>query len=224
MIENNSLVGANPGDNLWRSLEPLDFYSKITRDDKGRFHSFDDQPALAKEDRVKIWAKHGAIHRDNDNPAIIVEQIGQQVWCQNGLAHREGDKPAQTWVNQEDYLLFDCTHRVNGPAESRNLFSLYNYRMFRNRHSLIVDKAILFNIPLHISFLQWYLDVPNENVEHLTNMVKTLPIAWVVKATSGPINEEKPLNATSLKHFANFVDYENELMKSPEKTKAYFNA
>ena len=57
-----------------------------------------------------IWYnKYGAIHRDNDKPAIIWKN-GDMHWCKNGEIHREKGKPAvvypmnknkQIWIHDK---------------------------------------------------------------------------------------------------------------------------
>jgi hypothetical protein len=222
MIEDNILIGTGPNDMVW-TLKPIASYREITRDDKGRFHSFDDKPALVENNNSKIWAKHGAIHRDNDMPAIMATTSQQKIWCQNGLVHREKDRPALSWPNQVDYILFNCSHRIGGPSKQINYFSLYDYKIYCNRHALIVKNAIDKNLPLHVSFLQWYLNVPNEDINQLINLVKTVPLPWVLKAIPGRNNEVKPLSSRTIKYFSHFVTYENKIMESEEKTRAYFN-
>jgi hypothetical protein len=61
------------------------------------------RPAIssAAKDRLildaKIWYKHGKIHRDNDLPAAINDQVS--MWYQNNEKHRDGCLPAVTYMD-----------------------------------------------------------------------------------------------------------------------------
>lgn len=58
----------------------------------GRFHSFDDKPALYNA-YFQLWYKFGRPHRAGDEPAEISSN-GAKVWYKNGIRHRENDQPA----------------------------------------------------------------------------------------------------------------------------------
>jgi hypothetical protein len=60
---------------------------------RGKFHSFNDQPAIIWTNGTKWWYYHGEIHRDNDQPAII-NSGGTKMWYQHGELHRDNDQPA----------------------------------------------------------------------------------------------------------------------------------
>jgi hypothetical protein len=57
---------------------------------------------------VKIYTKDGKLHRDGDQPAVILSKRHQR-WYKNGLKHRDGDQPAEIlpdgtkkyWQNDE---------------------------------------------------------------------------------------------------------------------------
>lgn len=60
----------------------------------GIIHSLNDEPAIEYMNR-KVWYYGGLIHRDDDKPALIIENnIGiTNSWYKNGKRHRD-DKPA----------------------------------------------------------------------------------------------------------------------------------
>jgi hypothetical protein len=87
----------------------------------GTLHSFNDQPAIIRNDSLRQWYQHewyqyGELHRDNDQPAIIyssgkgwyqcgkthrdndqsamIFSDGSQYWYQHGMLHRDNDQPA----------------------------------------------------------------------------------------------------------------------------------
>ncbi len=45
---------------------------KYTKDSLGKYHSFDDKPAIEylDESKLKIWYKHGVIHRDFEKQTL----------------------------------------------------------------------------------------------------------------------------------------------------------
>lgn len=63
----------------------------IHTNEKGNYHSFEDQAAVMMCSGVKIWMNDGVVHR-LDAPAITFPN-GDELWIVNGLLHRE-DGPA----------------------------------------------------------------------------------------------------------------------------------
>ena len=64
----------------------------------GKFHRDNDQPAIILNDEIlndetQIWYQNGNRHRDNDLPAIMWSD-GTQEWYQNGKLHRDNNLPA----------------------------------------------------------------------------------------------------------------------------------
>ena len=60
---------------------------------QGKYHNFNDLPAIIWASGTKNWYQKGLPHRDNDLPAVIYED-NSQFWYQAGLLHRDNDKPA----------------------------------------------------------------------------------------------------------------------------------
>ena len=58
-----------------------------------KLHSFDDVPALARDDGTQMWFRHGREHRDKDLPAVVWGEGGRE-WYRDGVQHRDGDRPA----------------------------------------------------------------------------------------------------------------------------------
>jgi hypothetical protein len=81
---------------------------------RGKWHSFNDMPAIIYNNGTRGWLRHGVIHRDNDQPAIIYSN-GTREWYQNGLRHRNNDLPAvvRSDVNKEWYHYGKRIYRVN---------------------------------------------------------------------------------------------------------------
>ena len=46
----------------------------------------------------RIWYQHGQLHRDGNQPVIIMSD-GTQYWYQHGQLHRDGDQPAMITSN-----------------------------------------------------------------------------------------------------------------------------
>jgi len=89
---------------------------KATYDEKGRLHSFGDNPAIVWSSGGKEWFYHGLHHRDGDKPAVIGGD-GHMEWYKHGKRHRDNDKPAVIWANgSEEYWRYGKIHRDNGPA------------------------------------------------------------------------------------------------------------
>ena len=59
------------------------FGYKCTRDEKGKYHSYNDQPAIIFHNGTKEWCQHGKTHRDNNLPAIVWPN-GKEVYWENG--------------------------------------------------------------------------------------------------------------------------------------------
>lgn len=59
----------------------------------GKLHRDKDQPAIVIDIDHREWWKHGNLHRDGDEPAVI-HSSGSKEWYKNGNLHRDGDEPA----------------------------------------------------------------------------------------------------------------------------------
>lgn len=69
---------------------------------RGKYHSFNDLPAVIRHNYIKIWFRNGKKHRDNDLPAIIWNNGTRhwyQYWYQHGQRHRDNDLPAVIYVS-----------------------------------------------------------------------------------------------------------------------------
>ena len=67
----------------------------------GRYHSFNDQPAIIYTNGGQEWWKEGRIHRDSyfpgredDLPAVICVD-GHQEWYKEGKRHRDSHFPVE---------------------------------------------------------------------------------------------------------------------------------
>jgi hypothetical protein len=69
----------------------------------GKYHSFNDQPAIIWKDGTKFWLKNGEIHRENDLPAAIYSD-GSKEWYINGQLHRDNDLPAIIHIKENNGL------------------------------------------------------------------------------------------------------------------------
>lgn len=96
-----------------------------TFNSNGKLHSFHDNPSVMVINGImmgdKLWHKCGVLHRDNDKPAIILDN-GDKFWYSNGKHHRGGDEPAKVFVNgKKEWYKNDKLHRDNGkPAVEYN--------------------------------------------------------------------------------------------------------
>lgn len=53
-----------------------------TYDEEGRFHSYDDDPAMIRENGSRYWMRHGKYHRENGQPAIVTA-LGTKYWYED---------------------------------------------------------------------------------------------------------------------------------------------
>ena len=111
-------------------VEPVkDDNEVVTVDSNGNYHSYDDQPAIIRDNgKTRFWYRNGVIHRE-DGPAVIWAD-GTQDWMIDGLYHRE-DGAARIFPDgQESYAYgglfysYDNWCKINDFIESR-------YRMYR---------------------------------------------------------------------------------------------
>lgn len=59
----------------------------------GFLHSIFGEPAFVHFGVSKSWYYRGRFHRDNDLPAIIIDD-GRMAWYQHGELHRDNELPA----------------------------------------------------------------------------------------------------------------------------------
>ena len=110
-----------------------DEYGELCTKLDGKYHSFDDKPALIDTMCcAQLWYKEGKRHRDGDLPALIYAN-GTQCWYKEGKLHRdshfpgrEDDLPAvicadkvEWWVNGE--LIKSCNHYNPRVKSARNI-------------------------------------------------------------------------------------------------------
>lgn len=84
------------------------------RNELGALHRDNDLPALILPDGTQMWYQNGQLDRDNDLPAII-EADGTKKWYRNGSINRDNDRHnveqadgTQMWYNVNGFL-----HRNN---------------------------------------------------------------------------------------------------------------
>lgn len=112
-----------------------------------------------KDNKCKIWYKHGKIHRDEDKPAVLMtagpEILSAYVWYYNGIITRNNDKPALIAKVRPNYLYGDesklriskwytngLVHRNELPAivilyDNKNLYTT----IWMNRGKLRMDDS-----------------------------------------------------------------------------------
>lgn len=70
-------------------------------------------PSKIGKDGSEWWYKNGIIHRDDDKPAVTIQN--RQYWYINGKYHRDGDKPAIIYPNgRKEWFNNGVLHRENG--------------------------------------------------------------------------------------------------------------
>jgi hypothetical protein len=79
----------------------------------GKLHRDNDLPALVHENvNIQKWYRNGKLHRYKDKPAVIIN--GTYEWYLNGKRHRNGDKPACIWNSgTQEWYQFGQLHRDN---------------------------------------------------------------------------------------------------------------
>jgi hypothetical protein len=123
-------------------------YGHVTRDENGKPHSFNGEPAIIHKNGTKEWRKHGEFHREDDKPTVeISKQGGVKLWHnKEGLLHREGDKPAIVSENEnyenKQYFNHGMIHRdEDKPALIQRYLKVANNKYFKHNKQYI---------PLHV--------------------------------------------------------------------------
>lgn len=60
--------------------------NQYTCNDNFKLHSYDDQPAVIRRGKTKLWYKDGQLHRDNVLPAIVWGN-GTMSWYKDGVKY-----------------------------------------------------------------------------------------------------------------------------------------
>lgn len=84
-------------------------------------HSFHDEPAIGSPSGDQEWYHKGVLHRDNDQPAIIVQYTWGKTkkWYRHGILHRENDQPAVEKITDhgtyeiKEWFRHGLSHRDN---------------------------------------------------------------------------------------------------------------
>lgn len=63
-------------------------HKSCTRDEQGRLHSIDDEPAIIFSTGTKMWYEHGKLHRNNA-PAVVYNTTLVEYW-EKGTYKRTG--------------------------------------------------------------------------------------------------------------------------------------
>ena len=75
-------------------------------DQNGKYHSYNDLPAIITVAGAKHWYKHGEKHRDNDLPACVYPD-GTKYWYFDGYLHRNNGLPAVITLNgKKEYWFY----------------------------------------------------------------------------------------------------------------------
>jgi hypothetical protein len=64
---------------------------KETKDENGKLHSFNDEPAVIYNYGIKFWYQHGEFHRETD--AAIIYYSGRKEYYLNGKEY-----PFEEWI------------------------------------------------------------------------------------------------------------------------------
>ena len=84
----------------------------------GKYHRFDDQPAIIFADGEQRWYQNGKLHRDGpEGQPAMIDANGGREWYQNGQLHRDGPSgqlPAIIYANgQQEWYQNGKLHRDN---------------------------------------------------------------------------------------------------------------
>ena len=90
--------------------KPKAHKKKVTRNEIGQLHSYDDKPAIIRADGTQQWYKDGQQHREGA-PARISGTTQMVWWMQDGQVHRTdgpactgfGASPYRWWIMGEPY-------------------------------------------------------------------------------------------------------------------------
>lgn len=73
----------------------------------------------------KIWYKHGKIHRDNNEPALLLDNIRSE-WYHHGELHRDNDLPAIICGNNGSQIKYN--NRIKWYHQENNHCDRYWYK------------------------------------------------------------------------------------------------
>ena len=99
----------------------------------GKFHSYNDEPAIIYKNGDLEWYKDGNFHRDGDKPAII-RKNGDMIYCKNGFRY----KPNINIKKEESLEFFQLHNR-------RNIFYI----------KTLVPAAIFYKDPITNIYTCW---------------------------------------------------------------------
>lgn len=84
----------------------------------GKLANMPDELPSYTSSRKKIWTHNGVPHRDNDLPAIQM-QDGEERWYKHGVLHRGPNKPAVKGINTRYYV--NGVEYYNGKPDTRKM-------------------------------------------------------------------------------------------------------
>jgi hypothetical protein len=76
--------------------------TKETRDEDGKLHSFNDEPAVIFDHRSKAWYQHGKRHRERD--AAFINERGCKYYFLNGEVYTFDKWIKLTPIPEEDKI------------------------------------------------------------------------------------------------------------------------
>jgi len=83
---------------------------------------------IDRKDRIETRDDNGRLHSFDDNPAVIYNN-GDKLWYKKGRFHRKGG-PAIEWANGDKFWYSKSRHhRIDGPAiERKNGYKEWFYK------------------------------------------------------------------------------------------------
>jgi hypothetical protein len=108
-------------------------------------HRTKDRPAIIYEDGTTVYAVNGAIHRDNDLPAVTTVHttidlnglptamgnvhliLNSNIWFKHGKIHRDNDMPAAVGPSKSMWYVDGNRHRTDADGKPNIKFPAVVY-------------------------------------------------------------------------------------------------
>ena len=75
---------------------------KYTRDQNGKLHSYNDDPAVVYNSGTKFWYQHGQLHRETD--AAVIHYYGNKYYYLSGTIYSFEEWIKLTPISEEQKL------------------------------------------------------------------------------------------------------------------------
>jgi hypothetical protein len=138
---------------------------KYTKDNNGKFHSYNDKPAIDYYDgsEIKIWMKHGLMHRDtlddNNNPLpALITKDKQEYYKMGKMFNLSTSSNKSDYYNNEPIeLIKSCMFDMVKKHSCTDI--KYKFTNYSNKY-LDKNNKIIYNSNLTDNYYTW--ETPKE--------------------------------------------------------------